>query len=151
MSDRAVIKGHSIHRTVQIAAPRAEVWAAITEPERISQWLGERAEFDALEVGAIGEFEWEGFGVFPIEITEVTPLEVFAFRWPGEPRDGLDPDDSTVVRIELSDTETGTQVALVESGFDNVKGKLAYRRMRLEQNREGWNLELDELAEYLEN
>ena len=151
MSDRAVIKGHSIFRTIDIAAPRAEVWSAITEPERINEWLGERAEFSSFEVGATGEFEWEGYGTFPIEITEIVPLEVFAFRWPGEPREVLEADDSTVVKFELSDTAEGTQVALVESGFDNVKGKLVHRRMRLEQNREGWNLELDELAGYLEN
>ena len=49
-----------------------------------------------------------------------------------------------------ADAGTGTDVTVIESGFDTLPVGTRYRRKRLEQNREGWDVELDELAVLLE-
>jgi len=149
MSDHATVVGHTIHRTIRVEAPHARVWSALTEPALISQWLGEKAEFDEFAVGAAGVFEWEGFGTFPLEITEITPLEAFAFRWSGEPADALEADNSTVVRFSIEADGTATLVTVVESGFETLKGGTAHRRNRLQENREGWDVEFDDLRAFL--
>lgn len=149
VSDRARIKGHTVVRTVHIEAPRASVWEALTVPESMNKWFGDTAEFTALEPGATGSINYEGYGKFPIEITEVVPNEAFGFRWSGIPADQLD-EYSTHVRFEIVDADGGTDVTVVESGFDTIPGGTRYRRDRLEQNREGWDVELDELAMFLE-
>lgn len=149
VSDHARVKGHTVTRTVHIEAPRARVWKALTDPEVMAQWFGDSVEFAALEPGATGSIDWDGYGTFPIEITEVAPDDSFGFRWSGIPADELN-EYSTHVRFTLSDAGTGTDVTVVESGFDTLPGGTRYRRARLEQNREGWDVELDELAMLLE-
>lgn len=149
VSDHARVKGHTVTRTVHIEAPRARVWKALTDPEVMAQWFGDSVEFASLEPGATGSIDWDGYGTFPIEITEVAPDDSFGFRWSGIPAVELN-EYSTHVRFTLSDAGTGTDVTVVESGFDTLPGGTRYRRARLEQNREGWDVELDELAMLLE-
>jgi uncharacterized protein YndB with AHSA1/START domain len=149
VSDHARIKGHTVTRTVHIESPRATVWEALTDREIMAKWFGDSAEFTALEPGATGSINYEGYGTFPIEITEVVPGEAFGFRWSGVPAEQLD-EYATHVRFTIVDAGTGTDVTVVESGFDTIPGGTRYRRDRLEQNREGWDVELDELANFLE-
>lgn len=149
MSDRAVVKGHLIRRTIQLAVPRERVWAALTEPELLNQWFGEGFEVTAFEVGGTGRIVYEDFGDFPIEFTEITPQETLAFRWSGIPADALD-EYSTLVTFTLTGDASSSELTVVESGFESIPGGTRYRRDRLEQNREGWDVELDELAMLLE-
>lgn len=150
MSDRAVVKGHLIRRTIQLAVPRERVWAALTEPELLIQWFGEGFEVTSFEVGGTGRIIYEDFGDFPFEITEIAPQETLAFRWSGIPADELD-EYSTVVTFTLAGDESSSELTVVESGFESIPGGTRYRRDRLEQNREGWDVELDELAALLQS
>ncbi len=61
----------TVRRTVTIAAAPDKVWAAVTRPELITQWFGNVAQLDRLEVGAEGEFGFEGYGRFPIRIEDL--------------------------------------------------------------------------------
>jgi len=150
VSDRAVVKGHLIRRTIQLAVPRERVWAALTEPELLIQWFGEGFEVTSFEVGGTGRIIYEDFGDFPFEITEIAPQETLAFRWSGIPADELD-EYSTVVTFSLTGDESSSELTVVESGFESIPGGTRYRRDRLEQNREGWDVELDELAALLQS
>ena len=150
MSDLATIKGHSIHRTVRVEAARDAAWAALTEPELLAQWMGDSATLTALEVGGTGVLGYEDFGDFPFRITALEPKSVFEYRWSGEPAEALDDNDSTVVRFTLEDDGDATLVTVVESGFNTISGGTAHRRARLEQNRDGWNVELDEFVAFLD-
>ncbi|MET4583615.1 uncharacterized protein YndB with AHSA1/START domain [Conyzicola nivalis] len=150
MSDRAVVKGHLIRRTIQLAVPRERVWAALTEPELLIQWFGEGFEVTSFEVGGTGRIIYEDFGDFPFEITEIAPQQTLAFRWSGIPADELD-EYSTVVTFTLAGDESSSELTVVESGFESIPGGTRYRRDRLEQNREGWDVELDELAALLQS
>jgi uncharacterized protein YndB with AHSA1/START domain len=150
VSDRAVVKGHLIRRTIQLAVPRERVWAALTEPELLIQWFGEGFEVTSFEVGGTGRIIYEDFGDFPFEITEIAPQQTLAFRWSGIPADELD-EHSTVVTFTLAGDESSSELTVVESGFESIPGGTRYRRDRLEQNREGWDVELDELAALLQS
>ena len=151
MSDRAKIVGHTIRRTIVVPVDRDKVWASLTETDLISTWFSDSTTLSALEPGATGRFDWDGYGNFPFEVTEVEPKSVFGYRWSGIPAEELLSDDSTLVRFELADAADGTEITVIESGFEKLPGGTAYRRTRLEQNRDGWNIELDELAAALDN
>ena len=150
MSARAVIKGHTIHRTIRIEAPLDRVWEAVSTPILIAQWFSETAEFDTVEAGSEGLFSWEGYGPFAVQITEIEPKSVFAWRWAGAPSPVLRDDDSTTARFTLEADGDATLLTVVETGFENIAGGTAHRRQRLEDNRGGWDIELDELAALLE-
>ena len=141
----------TVRRTVTIAAPIEKVWAAVTEPEHISRWFGQAAVLDELAVGAHGSFTWDDYGTIPVRIEELDPPRVVAYRWSNESGnaiavDSVDPEHSTVFRFTLEAVEGGTQLTVVESGFDT----LSTPAESMESNRGGWDHELDELVAYLE-
>jgi len=139
----------TVSRTVTIAATADKVWAAVTRPELITQWFGDVAQLDRLEVGAEGVFGFEGYGRFPIRIEEVDAPRSIAYRWGNENATPTDLDEhSTVFRFTLEPLDGGaaTQLTVVESGFDN----LADPAKAMESNRGGWDSELDELVAFVE-
>jgi len=139
----------SVTRTVRIDADRSRVWASITRPELIAQWFGQSATLDRLAVGGTGTFRWDGYNDdFPVLIVEFDPETVFAYRW-GRRDEPLRDDNSTVARFTLSDDGDATLLTVVETGFDNLAGDAAHRGSRLEENRGGWDSELDELVAFL--
>ena len=143
----------TVRRTVTIAAAPAKVWAAVTRPELIIQWFGDVAELDRLEVGAEGEFGFEGYGRFPVRIEELDAPHAIAYRWGNENATPSDLDaHSTVFRFTLEPLDgpdgsgTATRLTVVESGFDNLTDPAT----AMESNRGGWDSELDELVAFVE-
>ena len=150
MSARAVIKGHTIHRTIRIEAPLDRVWEAVSTPILIAEWFSETTTLPNGDVGTEGLFAWDGYGPFAVEIVENEPKSVFAWRWAGAPSEVLLDDDSTTARFTLEADGDATLVTVVETGFENIAGGTLHRRQRLEDNRSGWDIELDELAALVE-
>jgi uncharacterized protein YndB with AHSA1/START domain len=139
----------TVTRTITIAAPIEKVWAAITEADHIARWFGQTAVLDEVAVGASGVFSFEGFGAFPVLIEELDPPRMIAYRWSNEQAFSdapIDPNHSTVFRFTLEPVDGGTQLTVVESGFETQADPSA----SLESHRTGWDSELDELVAYLE-
>lgn len=141
----------TVRRTITIAAPIEKVWAAITDAEHIARWFGQAAVLDEVAVGARGVFSFEGYGDFPVLIEDLDPPRMIAYRWGNDNAravnpDHVDPDHSTVFRFTLESLRDGTRLTVVESGFDTLADPVA----SMEDNRGGWDSELDELVAYLE-
>ena len=141
----------TVRRTITIAAPIEKVWAAITDAEHIARWFGQAAALDEVAVGARGVFSFEGYGDFPVLIEDLDPPRMIAYRWGSDNAravnpDQVDPDHSTVFRFTLEPLAGGTQLTVVETGFDTLADPAA----SMEDNRGGWDSELDELVAYLE-
>jgi uncharacterized protein YndB with AHSA1/START domain len=135
-----------ITRSIDISAPAARVWAAITEPDLIAQWFGDFCEFDATTGGA-GAFGWPTHGPFRVVIEHVDAPKTLIYRWAREV--GVDPvpGNSTVVRFDLTEISGGTRLTLVETGFDELVDPHAAHA----DNTGGWQAELGELVEFLES
>lgn len=144
----SVIDGFTVSRTIRIAAPVEKVWAAITEPEHLSHWFPQSATLAPAAVGATGAFTFEGYGTFPVVIESVDPHRSISYRWGNDNAKAIPLSDehSTVFTFTLEAIETGTQLTVVESGFETLSDPQA----SLEGNRGGWDHELDELVAYLE-
>lgn len=128
-----------IERSMTLEVPREEVWAAITEPERISKWFGKETELD-LQPGGRGVFRWEQ-GEVHVVVAEVDPPRKFAYRW--EPSQVPSGGPTTLVEFVLEEVPEGTVLHLVESGFAALPPKSR------EENDRGWDEELGHLQEYL--
>ncbi len=140
----------TVRRTISIAAPVEKVWAAVTEPEHISRWFG-KATFDGSGAGAIGTLFWEGYGAVPVRIEEIDPLRLVSYRWSNDDAAGslpaaVDEATSTVFTFTLEPTADGTQLTVVETGFDRTSDPMG----NLESHREGWDGELDKLIALVE-
>ena len=136
----------AVTRTLHIAAHPSAVWAALTQAELISEWFGDTATID-LRVGGTGVMGWKEWGDFQFVVEEIDEPRVFAFRWARTP--GTDPltTPSTLSRFTLTEQDGGTQLTVVETGWEEVGGDI---EAAMEGNREGWVSELDELQAFLE-
>ncbi len=139
---------YTVSRTISIQAPLEKVWAAITEAQHLAKWFPQRVDLPVTEVGARGVFSFEGYGDFPVEVEAIEPMRMIAYRWGndlGAPAT-LDSAASTVFQFTIETIEGGTQLTVVETGFERTGDPAT----RMEDNRGGWTSELDELVVYLE-
>jgi uncharacterized protein YndB with AHSA1/START domain len=136
----------SITRTIEIAAPRERVWAALTTPELLTQWLGQEAVFEPT-VGAHGSYRWTDWGYFPLVVEAVDAPSALSVRWAARPDGELSDASSTVVHYTLESIPGGTRLTVVETGFDSLDGD---RQTAFDNNSQGWDEELGELKAFLE-
>src|SRR6185503_11369537 len=107
---RRTAEGYELVFERRIARPVAKVWAALTEPARIADWLAE-AEVD-LWVGGRFELYWKDHdhrmaGI----IVELEPLAVIAWTWPA------DQHPHSVVRWALFADGGGCRLLLTQTGL----------------------------------
>ena len=140
----------TVRRTVSIAAPIEKVWSAVTEPEHISKWFG-KAVLEGAGVGARGTLTFPDYGSVPLRIEAIDAPRMVSYRWGnddalGEHAAEVDPEHSTVFTFTLEAVAGGTELTVVEAGFETTSDPAA----NLESHREGWDSELDKLVVLLE-
>lgn len=140
----------TVRRTIRIAAPIEKVWRAVTEPEHISRWFG-RTVLDGTGAGAQGTITFPDYGTVPIRVEAVDAPHAVSYRWGnddalGHLPDAVDDDTSTVFTFTLEPVPEGTQLTVVETGFDRTSDPAA----NMAAHSEGWVSELDKLVALLE-
>ena len=135
-----------IERTMEIAHPPAEVWAALTTAAGLGAWFGQEATIDLRPGGAQVRWTGEGFTA-DMRVERVEEPAVFGFTWHIY---GLPEDDPrrTYVEFTLEPAGAGTRLTVVESGFAQLHEDA--HRKAYDGNTEGWAKELAELAGYLD-
>ena len=135
-----------IERTVELAHPPTSVWAALTTPEGLSAWFGDRATVD-LRPGGAAQMTFRSGVTVQMRVERVEEPAVFSFTWrlPDLPED--DP-RRTYVEFTLEAVGAGTRLRVVETGFAQLPDDS--RRRTYDSHAEGWASELAELADYLD-
>jgi len=140
---------NQIETILELPHPAQKVWHAITTPEGLNQWFGNRVTM-TLEEGCPILFEWDEFGEAGGMIEVVNPISQFAYRWRaiGVPEEvAMNETNSTLVTFELTPTPTGTRLRVLENGFAALDPNLRENAFR--ENTNGWAAELGELVAYL--
>jgi uncharacterized protein YndB with AHSA1/START domain len=137
----------TVRRTIHIAASVDKVWQAVTEPAHISRWFG-RAVFD----GDHGTLTWPDRDPIPVRIEAIDAPRLVSYRWSNDDALGQSPAEvdvanSTVFTFTLEEVPGGTQLTVVETGFENTSAPLE----NLRDHQGGWNGELDKLVALLES
>jgi len=153
----------SVRRTIRIAASIDKVWQAVAEPAHVSRWFG-RTVLDGTGVGATGTMTFPDDGastetVLPLRVEAREEPTLIAYRWrnddadrdehdgvAGEQIDLFAENQTTVFTFTLEVVDGGTQLTVVETGFEGTTNPAA----NLENHREGWTEELDKLVALLE-
>jgi uncharacterized protein YndB with AHSA1/START domain len=135
-----------IERTIEVAHPPAQVWAALTTAEGLGAWFGNEATID-LRPGGTARMTWANGTAVEMRVERVEEPTVFGYTWPifGLPEE--DP-RRTYVEFTLEPAGTGTRLTVVESGFAQLPEddfSKAY-----DGNTDGWARELAELVGYLD-
>ena len=140
----------TIETVLDLPHPQQKVWNAITTPEGLSGWFGNRVTM-TLEEGTPIHFEWNEYGDVGGMIETVEAMSCFAYRWRAH---GVAEDiemtaaNSTLVTFELTPlSENQTKLRVVETGFANLPPEM--RELSHRENSHGWEIELGELVEFL--
>ena len=109
-----------VRRETQIAAPPATVFAFLTDPQKIVNWMGGESETGIHPGGiyllkGVGRSSRTARGAF----REVVPVHrlAYSFGWDG---DAAVPPGSGLVEIDLIDRDGGTLLRMTHSGLPNA-------------------------------
>ncbi|QPF87620.1 SRPBCC domain-containing protein [Bradyrhizobium genosp. L] len=110
-----------VRREIEIAAPRATVFAFLTDPQKIVSWMGLEADTELhpgglyLLKGVSGDRARAARGAF----REVVPVHRLAYTFGWEGGEEVPP-GSSLIEIDLIDRETGTLLRMTHSGLPNA-------------------------------
>ena len=135
-----------IERTLDIAHPPADVWAALTTAEGLSAWFGDKATIE-LRPGGAAHMSWDAGHAVDMRVERVEEPRVFGYTWPIY---GLAKDDPrrTYVEFTLEPSGAGTRLTVVETGFAQLSPEA--HSTAFDGNTKGWVSELGELVDYLD-
>jgi len=163
-----------IEKRVILRAPVSRVWRAITDAREFGRWFGFTLEGDfapgkrmkgtfdgVLDEPALIQHQ-KDLGLTPSKVRppdrdavfctveRIEPERTFSFRWIPYGIDAeADPDHepTTLVEFRLEAVPEGTQLTIVESGFDGVP---AHRRARaFRMNEGGWTAQVANLRKHV--
>jgi len=153
-----------IEKTIQLRAPLARVWRAISDAKEFGTWFG--VEFDGpFAAGArltgrivptrvdpeVAKAQQPYAGMtFEISVERVEPLRFFSFRWHPfaiDPQVDYSREPATLVAFQLEEIAGGTKLVISESGFDRIP--LERRAKAFTANEQGWAAQAKLIEEYV--
>lgn len=143
-----------IEKQLVLRATRSRVWRAITTPEEFGAWF--RMNIDgAFAEGAtvLGRVTHPGYEhACPVEMTiERMEAERYSsYRWHPYALDAAvdySVEPTTLVEFILQDADGGTDLMIVESGFDGIPHARRAEAFRMNDN--GWGGQMKYLERYV--
>lgn len=164
-----------IEKQIVLRAPIARVWQAIASAKEFGCWFGVHLDGDFMagntirgtfggdiNEAAIREYQ-KSLGISPsgvrmpeknavfCTVERIEPKHHFSFRWiPYGVDIEADPENEpmTLVEFHLEETNEGTLLRIVESGFDRVPRHRRERAFRM--NDGGWAAQIENIKKYVE-
>jgi len=153
-----------IEKTVQLRAPLARVWRAVSVAKEFGTWFG--VEFDGpfaagarvtgrivptkvdAEVAKMQE-PYAGMA-FEFTVERIEPMRLISFRWHPfaiDPKVDYSKEPTTLITFELEEAGDATKLVITESGFDRIP--LERRAKAFTANDEGWTAQIKLIEKYL--
>ena len=135
-----------IEKRILLKARRSRVWRALSSPEEFGAWFGVRLDAAVFAPAARvkGRIATPGYEAWTMELTieRMEPEHLLSYRWHPYAEPGLDlaGEPTTLVEFRLEEAAGGTQLTVVESGFDRLP--LARRAQAFRMNDQGWAAQL---------
>ncbi|MEW5929338.1 MAG: SRPBCC family protein [Gemmatimonadota bacterium] len=144
-----------IEKRVELRASRSRVWRAITTAEEFGAWFRVSLDGEFAEGATVRGDVTNAAGGYvcsvEMQVERIEPERYFSYRWhpyPMDPAVDYSAEPTTLVEFILQETEGGTAVTIVESGFDRIP--LARRAEAFRMNDRGWEGQARNLARYVE-
>ena len=151
------LENDQIVRDINLKAPIAKVWDAISDSKKFGTWFGCVVEgaFIVSQVNSCHHTFAGGEGVeFQILVKSMEPESYFAYSWsPRNDGRGADVFDSevgqTLVEFSLEAVGDSTHLTIRESGFATLPE--SYRGGSFKRNSEGWSAQVESIKAYVES
>lgn len=146
-----------IEKRIELKAPVARVWRALTDYREFGEWF--RAALEGpFAVGQVsrGRSLHSGYEHIVLEalIQKMEPERLFSFTWPQiryHDKERYSPDYShaprTLVEFRLGPTAAGTLLTVTESGFECVPAD--WRANAIRENEGGWAQQMKNIANHV--
>jgi uncharacterized protein YndB with AHSA1/START domain len=126
-----------VQRETHIAAPRASVFAFLTDPDKIVQWMGTEATTE-MHPGGLYLLKGVGSATARGAFREVVPVHRLAYSFGWDANDEVPP-GSSLIEIDLIEKDGGTLLRMTHSGLPDAAA--------CEDHAKGWAYFLGRLAE----
>ncbi|HEX8395457.1 MAG TPA: SRPBCC family protein, partial [Longimicrobium sp.] len=144
-----------IEKVVMMRASRSRVWRAVSNAEEFATWFriqldGTFAEGTTVR-GTVSHSDGTHICAVEMNIETIEPERYFSYRWhpyPIDPTIDYSAEPMTLVEFILRDAEGGTEVTIIESGFDSIP--LARRAEAFRMNDKGWGAQMGNLSRHVE-
>lgn len=145
---------NTIEKHADLRAPIARVWRALSDSQEFGSWFGVALEgpFTPGKTTA-GHITASGYehvrAEFHVDRVDARS-HTLVFRWRPyaiDPAYDYSAEPYTTVTLALTETPTGTHLAISETGFDGIPA--ARRAKAFAMNADGWAQQTVQLADYL--
>ena len=144
---------NSIEKRIELKAPVARVWRALTDYREFGAWF--RVKIDGpFEVGRVsrGHITYPGYEHIKWEVTieKMEPERLFSFTWHPyavDPALDYSTEPTTVVTFTLEPTATGTRLIVTETGFDAIPKERRFEAYRM--NEGGWSAQMENIERHV--
>jgi len=142
-----------IEKRIELKAPVARVWRALTDYREFGEWFRVKLEGPFVP-GRVsrGHILHPGYEHVKWEaaVEKMEPESLFSFTWHPysvDPKIDYAKETPTLVEFRLEKTSGGTLLLLTESGFDEVP---SYRRDEAyRMNEGGWSAQMKNIESYV--
>jgi uncharacterized protein YndB with AHSA1/START domain len=142
-----------IEKKIVLRAPRSRVWRAIANVEEFNSWFGVKltGKF-APGARVAGQITSPGYEHLTMDVTveKVEPERLLSYRWHPhaiDPKVDYSSEPTTLVEFRLDEVPGGTQLTVVESGFDKLPA--ARRAEAWSGNEGGWAEQLKNIERHV--
>ena len=144
---------NTIEKTIELKAPLARVWRALSDSREFGEWFRVRFEgpFVPGQV-ARGQVLFPGYEHLKFEmlIKEMQPEKLFSYTWHPyavDPKADYSQETPTLVEFTLRKAAGGTLLIVKESGFESLPA--ARRAEAFRMNSDGWAAQMRNIEGYL--
>jgi uncharacterized protein YndB with AHSA1/START domain len=142
-----------IEKRIVLKAARSKVWSAIADSQQFGTWFEVKLD-GAFAPGkrVTGRILSKGYEhlSFELVVEEVKPETLFSYRWHPyaiDPTVDYSKEPMTLVEFKLAEVKGGTELVVVESGFDQIP--VARRAEAFRMNEGGWEAQLKNIERYV--
>ena len=142
-----------IEKQIDLKAPVARVWRAVTDYREFSQWFGVNLEGPfAPGQTARGRITYPGYEQYVMEIVVQTmePERLFSFTWHPYALDlqrDYSQEPPTLVEFRFEPKGDGTLLTLIESGFGKIPADRRLEAFRM--NESGWTEQMENIKRHV--
>ena len=142
-----------IEKKILLRAQKSRVWRALTDAREFGQWFGVEMQ-GSFAVGErlLGKITTPGYDHLTMEVTveRMEEERLFSYRWHPyaiDPKVDYSSEPTTLVELRLEEVRGGTELTVVESGFDAIPA--ARRAEAYRMNDGGWAAQMENVRRHV--
>jgi uncharacterized protein YndB with AHSA1/START domain len=142
-----------IVKQIQLHAPPARVWRALTDYKEFGAWFRVSLESPFVPGKTTrGRITYPGYEhlVMEVVVQKMEPERLFSFHWHPyaiDPKVDYSKEPPTLVEFKLERAGTGTALTVIESGFDAIPAGRRDEAFRM--NSGGWAEQVKNIEAYV--